>query len=671
MKKTFLASISLFLAVIMMFGFSACDSTADPNEDKTTDGFTDKQTETPEDTTQTAESENKTVEVILVENGDSDVKVSYSDGLAYTATGYLSANENASFTVNDGLVFTFTKGENFKCNRFILTYSSEAPVEIEITYKPSTGGKDVVDNFFLEAADHGTFKGLVSGYLKSHYSNSIIKMTVSTCEDKETSFSLHSFTGDSIDVIRGDTCYIENDRFKLGVKLSWGGGINYIKDKTYNDVSGLTNLVNQHDTGRLIQQSYYGTDAIPGVYESGSFDGKDTWPYNPVQGGDKYGNKSRLVDLEVTENSIYVKAQPQDWAQDGKITPSYMENVYKLTDDYIEVDNRFVDFSGWTHTAYGQELPAFYTVSYLDTYYFYNGEKPWTGDELTVKPDLPFWGNTGGDSSKCNFYLRNNNSETWSAWVNGKTNWGIGLYTPNIDRLKAGRHEFNGSKDANNNATNYIAAYNKILLTSFVPVEYSYLITTGTVEEIREVFTENKDFADNASLNVNRTSTRLPSGYLNYKDLDFTDPNTGEVFYTLKNTKVSYDEEKKATVLTATGSSPYATIAYMASYEKLLAENYTSLVIEYMVPTTNKEKSSKCIPEFYVYTGSTSMSASQSNKAVYSPPSNYVIDGEYHRMEVPLSSLEYWSGDINRIRFDFFSKCSKGDMIYIKSISLK
>jgi hypothetical protein len=471
-----------------------------------------------------------------------------------------------------------------------------------------------------------------------------------------------------VEVISGDTCYIENDRFKLGVKLSWGGGINYVEDKTYKDVEGLQNLCNMHDTGRLIQQSYYGTGAIPGVYESGSFDGSSSWPYNPVQGGDKYLNKSRLIDLEITEDHIYVKAQPQDWGKNNAITPSYMENVYSLTDEYIEVYNRFVDFSGWEHVVRGQELPAFYTVSYLDTYYFYNGVKPWTGDKLTVKPDLPFWGSTG-DPGKCNFYLREGNTETWSAWVNGETNWGIGLYTPNIDRLKAGRSSYNGSKDPMASPTNYIACYNQIKLTAFLPVEYSYLITTGTVEEIREVFTENKDFADNASLNVNRVSSRLPGGDFNYENLDFTDPETYKVFYAFNNANAAYDAEQKAAILTAvSGSDPYATIDYTASSEILVADNYTKLVVEYMVPTTNQGMGSRAIPDFFLCTGER-MGAS--SKACYRPKENYIFDGEWHTMEIPVSTLDYWSGNINRIRFDFFSNCSAGDVIYIKSIKLQ
>ena len=673
----FIKLLAWLLCALAVLPFAvSCDNGSSATTDTSTDREASEQTtETraqseSQAVTETANTESETqieaeAEIsVTVDKNENSASLSYSDGLSYSATGYIDLDAEGCFTINNGLVLDFTNGHIFDCNRFIITYSSEAPVEIKITYKTQDG--NVTDNYFLEAAERGVFKGLVSGFLDSAYSSTLISMTADTCEKKNAKLSIHSFKGDLVESISGSTCYIENTKFKLGVKLSWGGGINYIEDKTYKDVRGLKNLCNMHDTGRLIQQSYYGTGAIPGVYEVGSFSSSSNWPYNPVQGGDKMQNKSRLIDFEITENSIYVKAQPQDWGKDNAITPSYMENVYTLTDDYIEVYNRFVDFSGWEHVYRGQELPAFYTISYLDTFYFYNGTKPWTGDELTVKPDLPSWG-ASANAGKCNFYLREGNTETWNAWVNGETNWGIGLYTPNIDRLKAGRSAYDGSKNPSANSTNYVAAYNQIKLTSFLPVEYSYLITTGTVEEIRAVFTENKDFTDNASLNVNRQSTRIPSGDFDYTNLDFSNPSYVKVFLSFNTATAAFDENEKAVMLTATdGTDPFAIIDYTVASKTLMAEDYTTLVIEYMIPTTNSTTS--YIPDLFLSTGEL---IGASSKARYRPSSNYVVDGQYHTLEIPVSTLDYWSGQVNKIRFDFFTKCAAGDVIYIRSIKLQ
>jgi hypothetical protein len=263
-------------------------------------------------------------------------------------------------------------------------------------------------------------------------------------------------------------------------------------------------LINQADTGRLVQQSYYGTYSN-GEYVSGTYNNA-TWPYNPVQGGDVGNNASRIIDVVVKGNSIYIKAQPRDWAV-AKSTPSYMENVYSLVDNFVRVDNRFIDYSGWEHRYAQQELPAFYTVSYLDNFTYYGGTSSWTDAPLTSRNDLQFWGDAKYHDS-CIFKMKGNNTETWCAWTNTKSGYGIGLFVPNIDVFLAGRFSYNGSKDSKNGATNYVAPLNIIKLVSYHPIEYSYMITTGTLASIRNTFKVHKNFASNGSLRENYRSDR-------------------------------------------------------------------------------------------------------------------------------------------------------------------
>ena len=58
--------------------------------------------------------------------------------------------------------------------------------------------------------------------------------------------------------------------------------------------------------------------------------------------------------------------------------------------------------------------------------------------------------------------------------------YGIGLYVPGADILLAGRHAYNGSKDPADGATNYVAPLETFAITSYRPVVYSSLITTGS-----------------------------------------------------------------------------------------------------------------------------------------------------------------------------------------------
>ena len=84
--------------------------------------------------------------------------------------------------------------------------------------------------------------------------------------------------------------------------------------------------------------------------------------------------------------------------------------------------------------------------------------------------------------------------------TNSKDDYGIGLYVPNVELFLAGRNAYNASKDSFDGACNYVAPINTLKLVSFEPLEYSYLMATGSVNEIREIFKVNKDFTTNASL---------------------------------------------------------------------------------------------------------------------------------------------------------------------------
>lgn len=377
-------------------------------------------------------------------------------------------------------------------NRFKLYYSSENAVKCTVKYTVSGEVKE--DLVFLEAGDK-VFTCLILGFLDGVRATGLCEISVDSYNNEVFEFELKKVETDIYDVPSHEDYKLKNDRYTLGIRLIWGGGINYIEDAHCN-VEGLTNLINHFDTGRLIQQSYYGTHE-PERYHSASFN-NCSWGYNPVQGGDKYQNHSRLIDFSETENSVYIKSQPQDWSLDGMITSSYMENTYIVSGDVIRVSNRFIDFTGWEHPKNHQELPAFYTVSYLDVFAFYGGKKPWTDGELTFKDDLKFWGDPRY-SADCRFPLAKENSEKWCAWINRNDDYGIGLFVPNVEHLYAGKYEYDGSKDPNAKSTNYVAPISAIHMKSFEPIEYEYLITAGSIAEIRKTFTENKDFATNSS----------------------------------------------------------------------------------------------------------------------------------------------------------------------------
>lgn len=700
MKLKRIASLfALCLCLVMTLQFVACNTgtgegqtsqtqtdpptenmgatTSDPETEQTTEEGTQDNTEgtsedTSEDTSEGTTQEGTTQEPEPDKNVASkpsinfdktvqigeDGAVTTAAGLAYTASGY-SKQANGKFTINAGHTVTFDHRFAGNFNRLTLCYVSDAPLNCTVTY--TLNGKTVNDLFYLEAGTQ-TFCALVQGYLSGKQASNLTSITFDTCEEKNASFVLCDVKTEVYEVFADEVYYLENESYKLGVRLSWGGGICYLRDLK-KKIGGIDNLINQADTGRLVQQSYYGTYSN-GEYVEGDYNGT-RWPYNPVQGGDVHGNPSRIIDIVVGTHSLYIKAQPQDWGHDGKITISYMENTYILEENYIRVDNRFVDFSGWDHRYASQELPAFYTLSYFGDFTYYGGSKPWQDAKLTTEKNLKFWGDPAYHDD-CVFHMRNSNTETWCAWTNGTVNYGIGLYVPGVDTLLAGRHAYNGSKNARDGATNYVAPLCTKKIVSFEPIEYSYMMTTGSLEQIRNTFKANKDFATNESLHKNYISDRIEDEGVatSMQNLTFADQNSAMKLKPTNNSVVNYSSAEKAAELKiATASDPHVTIDYTKSSPILKAEDYTTIKITYMIPTTNKQNS--YIAELFLCTGST-MNA-EGGKSVRT---QVVADGEYHTVEIKVAGLAFWSGNINTIRFDFFDACGVGDVMYVRSIEL-
>lgn len=311
--------------------------------------------------------------------------------------------------------------------------------------------------------------------------------------------------------------YLQGKSVKLGCTLKSGGAVNWLSstDNTVRQINredgtvyvgkfapagtvvkdNDVNLVNAHDNGRLVQQSYYGIAPDndqgyePGEY--GAVGDKRPWHYNPVQGGNYANEFSQLVDVAVSDNEIYIKARPRDWAKAHEFSTSYMENWYSLQTDpvygeYIRVKNRFTDFSGYDHNnPRAQEIPAFYGIASLGKFVYYGGDTPFANDTLSERADLAFW-----DGNKdCRFRL----TENWSAWVNDE-NWGIGLYVPDAVSALAGRTAgFTLDAPADDRpdkaaSSTYTAPLGNFSMVTYEPFEYTYFLTLDTVENARDLF---------------------------------------------------------------------------------------------------------------------------------------------------------------------------------------
>ncbi len=386
-------------------------------------------------------------------------------------------------------------------NYYGISYRSDSYMKGEICYK--IGLKEKTEEFFLEPTDENgkIFYSFIDNCLDGVKGSSVETISLETLNG-EGNFALLGFNVFNR-AIPEQEIYIQSDEYKLGIDLLWGGALSYLEDlnsnvqavlvdeeikvdsnasERYNSesVNDSVNLINRNDTGRLVQQSYYGTlDYDHGVYMD------NDWRYNPVQGGNQFNDASKIIDLRVEDNLLYVKCRPLDWAKEKEFaTPSYMEATYKIEGKLVKVTCRFVDFSGYPEAEATQELPAFYCIEPLNEFVYYKGDKPWTDGALTEESELIFWPDAG--------YPNFVSLEHWAAFKGEfDDSFGIGLYVPDQTTFLTGvylRGETTNPDPSNDGPTSYIAVVENRKFQSFVPSEYEFYLTTGDTAEIRNAF---------------------------------------------------------------------------------------------------------------------------------------------------------------------------------------
>ena len=265
----------------------------------------------------------------------------------------------------------------------------------------------------------------------------------------------------------------DNGVIKVMLDLTRGGAINYLSNSGEN-----RNLVNIHDEGRYIQQSYYAGNVLDRQSE-GQASNWSPWPWNPIQVGDAFGNRAEILDYKQNGDSLYVKCIPMLWDMNNKPAEAEMEQWTIVKNNILEVHNRLTCFR--TDSIYGenilrdQELPAVYPISALENLYTYVGASPFTNDTLSNPPVVnlssSFWGRYLGVS------------EHWMAFVDDDMK-GIGVYNPKCNYFLAGMAGEPGY-EALDGSTSYIAPVKKESLSKNSVYDYTYFIIVGTVEEIR------------------------------------------------------------------------------------------------------------------------------------------------------------------------------------------
>jgi len=278
---------------------------------------------------------------------------------------------------------------------------------------------------------------------------------------------------------------LDNGVVRVGVNVSsYGGAITYLSASG----SGY-NLVNNHDRGRQIQQSYYAGQLLDRSSE-GQHPNYSPWQWNPIQVGDVYMNPASVPAYSNSGSEIYTYTQPRLWDMNNEGAACAFETWIRLDGNKVVVRNRLTKWrpadDRWgADRAQHQELPAVYTIADLMNLYSYEGSTPlMDGGGLQKLVDNGRQVPTGGVNGPPWFYWGTaSTTEKWAAFVN-HGNWGVGVCYPDATLFIGG---FTGSAGGTtlNNSTGYVSPLRTMILKRNEVFEYTYYLLVGDLETIR------------------------------------------------------------------------------------------------------------------------------------------------------------------------------------------
>jgi len=270
-----------------------------------------------------------------------------------------------------------------------------------------------------------------------------------------------------------DTIFIENEHIRVGITRKWGGAITHVS------VPGGPNIINSHDLGRQIQQSYY--SGPPNYQKAGKQKSKEwaAFPWNPIQTGDAYRNGSKVVDVRTGTNSLYVKTIPMLWPMNDDPGECTMETWITLDPmrpafTYkARLTNHRSDKTQYKGGA--QEVPAVYVNGPYHHLMTYTGDKPFIGDALRE--------------------LRNDHNESWP-WVNSfpTEGWaalvddsgsGIGVIVDYPLEFHGGFYGKRGVGGETDASTGYMSPIASEILDHNVVFDYKVDFVVGMLDDIR------------------------------------------------------------------------------------------------------------------------------------------------------------------------------------------
>lgn len=264
--------------------------------------------------------------------------------------------------------------------------------------------------------------------------------------------------------------WLSNAEVTVGVDLNRGGAIVYLAR------NGSGNMINNHDLGRQCQLSFY---SGPVPFESNGKKPGKYWAglgWNPIQSGDDYGHRGRVLKQVNDGKALYVKSVPMQWPLDNVPGECTFESWLHLEGNSVAVRARLNNARAdrTQYSARNQELPALYLNAPFHHVVSYFGDHPFTGGTVG-EPPKPLPGHPWSEWM---------GTEGWSALLNDH-NHGVGLITYGRISFCGGFVGVPGTNDTRGNSTAYVASCGLEVLDHNIAYEYRYELVPGSLEEIR------------------------------------------------------------------------------------------------------------------------------------------------------------------------------------------
>ena len=419
-----------------------------------------------------------------------------------------------------------------------------------------------------------------------------------------------------MEITSNNVLYLDNGVLKVGVKLDWGGAISEIWYKGVN-------LINNHDTGRLIQISLYDRND----YYNYSDCGDPNWGWNPVQGGDKYKHGSPVITYYSKGYELYIKTRPYQWNPDnkggGSDTPVYSDVILEQWVSFgpqpniLKIKYRITSLSSDFHAATAQESPCLYTNSMFNRFVIYNGTSPWTNDSLSYY-SLPVYPDPA---------LVKRSVEYWAALVNS-TNDGIGIYSPYLYK------SFIALGFPSSASTSYFRGHREFSIHSNGVLEDEIYVIAGSISKIRkEVYELHSDTSSQLSWDFNNTD--------NYNDMWYAENQISD--FSVSGGYLN---------MNSSGNDPYIVLTNALGIE---AKSHTRMEIRMFVSAGNTGA---------IYFTNLTDENFDDNKVI----SFNLQPGSFMVYDLNLSSVSGWQGVIEELRFDPTDTVGEIKIDYIKFV---